>query len=138
MSASAAKIRYGAASRSLTARWCQLRHTSGRSRHGQDADSECQALRSVASAEPPTWVSVRICRAPKPREQSQNPEPLAERIKRLTPALSLLLQVDGLVVSGLVELCTPHPVHALVFGSTEGHGRPEPNVEVAEIFQSPD
>ena len=50
----------------------------------------------------------------------------------------LLLQIDGLVMPGLVELCTPHPVHALVFGSTEGHGRPEPNVEVAEIFQSPD
>ena len=81
---------------------------------------------------------MRIRRAPKPREQSQNPAPLVERIERLTPALSLLLQVDGLIVSGLVELCTPHPVHALVFGSTEGQGRPESNVEVAEIFQSPD
>ena len=59
-------------------------------------------------------------------------------IERLTPALSLLLQVDGLIVSGLVELCTPHLVHALVVGPAEDHGRAEPNVEVAEIFQSPD
>ena len=49
-----------------------------------------------------------------------------------------LLQVDRLVMPGLVELCTPHFVHTLVLGTAEGHGRPEPNVEVAEIFQSPD
>ena len=47
-----------------------------------------------------------------------------------------LLQVDGLISSGLVELCTPHFVHALVIGATEHHGRPEPNVEIAEIFES--
>jgi hypothetical protein len=56
----------------------------------------------------------------------------------ITPAPSLLLQVDGLIVSGLVELCTPHLVHALVVGPAEDHGRAEPNVEVDEIFQSPD
>ena len=65
-------------------------------------------------------------------------EPRAERIERLAPALSPLLQVDGLIVSGLVELCTPHLVHALVVGPAKDHGRAEPNVEVAEIFQSPD
>ena len=69
---------------------------------------------------------------------NRNPEPRAKRIERLTPARSLLLQVDGLIVSGLVELCTPHLVHALVVGPAEDHGRAEPNVEVAEIFQSPD
>jgi hypothetical protein len=37
---------------------------------------------------------------------------------------------------GLVELCTPHFVHALVIGATEGHGRANPNVEIAEIFES--
>jgi hypothetical protein len=48
----------------------------------------------------------------------------------------LLLQVDGLIMPGLVELCAPHLVHALVIGATERHGRPEPNVEIAEIFES--
>ena len=47
-----------------------------------------------------------------------------------------LLQVDRLIMPGLVELCTPHLVHALVIGATERHGRPEPNVEIAEIFES--
>ena len=47
-----------------------------------------------------------------------------------------LLQVNGLIVPGLIELCTPHLVHALMLGFAEGHGRPEPNVEVAEIFES--
>ena len=37
---------------------------------------------------------------------------------------------------GLVELCAPHLVHALVIGATEHHGRPEPDVEIAEIFES--
>jgi len=46
----------------------------------------------------------------------------------------LLLQIDGLVMPGLVELCTPHLVHALVIGPAEDHGRAEPNVEVAQIF----
>ena len=49
-----------------------------------------------------------------------------------------LLKIDGLIMPGLVELCTPHPVHALVVGPAEDHGRAEPNVEVAQIFQSPD
>ena len=56
----------------------------------------------------PYKASSAICRAPKPREYSRNPEPRAERIERLTPALSLLLQVDGLIVPCLVEQCTPH------------------------------
>jgi hypothetical protein len=47
-----------------------------------------------------------------------------------------LLQVDGLIMPGLVELCAPHLVHALVIGAIERHGRPEPNVEIAEIFES--
>ena len=46
-----------------------------------------------------------------------------------------LLQVDGLIVPGLIELRSPHLVHALMLGFTEGHGRPEPNIEVAEIFE---
>jgi hypothetical protein len=61
---------------------------------------------------------------------SRNPELRAERIERLTPALSLLLQINWLIVPGLVELCTPHLMHTLVLGSAERHGRPEPNVEV--------
>jgi hypothetical protein len=36
---------------------------------------------------------------------------------------------------GLIELCAPHLVHALVIGATERHRRPEPNVEIVEIFQ---
>src|SRR5262249_32583309 len=51
---------------------------------------------------------------------------------------ALLLQIDGLVMPGLVELCTPHLVHTLVIGPAEDHGRAEPNVEVMQIFQSPD
>ena len=50
----------------------------------------------------------------------------------------LLLQVDGLVMPGFVELCTPHPVHALVIGPAEHHGRSKPNVEIAEIFEGSD
>src|SRR5271166_6479760 len=52
--------------------------------------------------------------------------------------LCLLLQIDGLVMPSLVELCTPHLVHALVIRPTEDHGRADPNVEVVQIFQSPD
>ncbi len=37
---------------------------------------------------------------------------------------------------GLVELGSPHFVHTLVLGPAEAHRRPEPNVEVVEIFQS--
>ena len=47
-----------------------------------------------------------------------------------------LLQVNGLIVPRRVELCTPHLVHALVFGSAEAHGRPEPDVEVAKLLES--
>ena len=50
--------------------------------------------------------------------------------------LCALLQVDGLIMPGFVELCTPHFVYALVIGAAEGHGRPKPNVEIAEIFKS--
>jgi hypothetical protein len=46
-----------------------------------------------------------------------------------------LLQVDGLIMPGLVELGTPHLVHTLVIGSAEGHGRAEPKVEIVKIFQ---
>ena len=72
---------------------------------------------------------------PSHARHSRNPEPRAGRIERLRPALSLLLQVDGLIVSGLVELCTPYLVHALVVGPAESHGRAEPNVEVVKIFE---
>ena len=37
---------------------------------------------------------------------------------------------------GRVELCAPHLVHSLVLGSAEGHGCPEPDVEVAKILES--
>ena len=47
-----------------------------------------------------------------------------------------LLQVNGLIAPVLIELRTPHLVHALMLGFAESHGRPEPNVEVAEIFES--
>ncbi len=36
----------------------------------------------------------------------------------------------------LVELRTPNLVHALVLGAAEGHGCPEPNVEIAETLDS--
>jgi hypothetical protein len=84
------------------------------------------------------WRAYKASRAHLPSVQAARAQPRAERIERLTPALSPLVQVDGLIVSGLVELCTPHLVHALVVGPAEDHGRAEPNVEVAEIFQSPD
>src|SRR5262249_6694531 len=48
-----------------------------------------------------------------------------------------LLQVDGLVMPCLVELCTPDPVHPLVIGTGEDHGRAEPNVEIAQISRVP-
>ena len=48
----------------------------------------------------------------------------------------LLLQVNGLITAVLVELCSPHFVHALVLGSTEGHWCSESNVQVLEIFES--
>jgi len=54
------------------------------------------------------------------------------------PLRRLLLQVDGFIMPGLVELCTPHLVYALMLGSAESYRCPEPNVEVVEIFQSPD
>ena len=47
-----------------------------------------------------------------------------------------LLQVDGLIMPSLIELCAPHLVHALVIGATERHGRSKPNVEIAKIFES--
>jgi hypothetical protein len=46
-----------------------------------------------------------------------------------------LLQVDGLIMPSLVELCAPHLVHALVIGATERDGRSKPNVEIAKIFE---
>ena len=48
----------------------------------------------------------------------------------------LLLQVNGLITAVLVELCSPHFVHALVLGSTEGHWCSESKVQVLEIFES--
>ena len=74
---------------------------------------------------------------PNARAYGRNQEPRAERVERLTPSV-LLLQIDGLVMSSLVELCAPHLVHALVVGPAEDHGRAESNVEVTQIFQSPD
>jgi hypothetical protein len=47
-----------------------------------------------------------------------------------------LLQVDWLIMPGLIELCAPHLVYALVIGATERHGRSKPNVEIAKIFES--
>jgi hypothetical protein len=72
--------------------------------------------------------------------------PNRERLMLATPLAGagiaspsvLLLQIDGLVMRSLVELCAPHLVHALVVGPAEDHGRAEPNVEIAQIFQSPD
>ena len=52
--------------------------------------------------------------------------------------VATLLKIDGLIMPGFIELCTPHFVHPLVVGPAEDHGRAEPNVEVAQIFQSPD
>ena len=49
-----------------------------------------------------------------------------------------LLKIDGLIMPGFIELCTPHFVHPLVVGPAEDHGRAESNVEVVQIFQSPD
>ena len=63
-------------------------------------------------------------------------EPLIVLLGRETAAT--LLKIDGLIVPGLVELCTPHFVHPLVVGPAEDHGRAESNVEVVQIFQSPD
>jgi hypothetical protein len=39
---------------------------------------------------------------------------------------------------GLVELCTPYLVHALVLGPAKGHGRAEPDVEIVKIFKGRD
>jgi hypothetical protein len=46
-----------------------------------------------------------------------------------------LLKIDGLIMPGLIELCTPHLVHPLVVGPAEGHRRPEAKVESAKIFE---
>jgi hypothetical protein len=64
------------------------------------------------------------------------PDPLLQTAR--SEIAATLLKIDGLIMPGLVELCTPHLVHALVVGPAEDHGRAEPNVEVAQIFQSPD
>jgi hypothetical protein len=45
------------------------------------------------------------------------------------------MKIDGLIMPGLIELCTPHPVHPLVVGAAEGHRRPEAKVEIAKIFE---
>ncbi len=37
---------------------------------------------------------------------------------------------------GLIELCAPHLVHALVIGPAESHWRAKPNVDIAKIFES--
>jgi hypothetical protein len=42
-----------------------------------------------------------------------------------------------LIVTTLIELRTPHLMHALMLGSAEGHGRSKPNVKIADIFKSP-
>jgi len=71
------------------------------------------------------------CRARKAREHSRNLNRGAERIE------CLLLQINSLIMPSLIELCTPHLVHALMVGPAEEHGRAEPDVELAQIFQSP-
>ncbi len=43
-----------------------------------------------------------------------------------------------MIMPGLIELRAPHFVHALVLGPAEGHGRPEPDVEIAETFEGSD
>jgi hypothetical protein len=48
----------------------------------------------------------------------------------------LLLKVNGLITAVRVELCSPHLVHALVLGSTEGHWCSESKVQVLETFES--
>jgi hypothetical protein len=60
---------------------------------------------------------------------------MSESLPQLCP-LPPLLQVDGLIMPGLVELCSPDLVHTLVIGTTKRHGRSKPNVEIAEIFES--
>jgi hypothetical protein len=59
----------------------------------------------------------------------------APRQLQQTVEESPLLQVDGLIMPRLVELCTPYLVHALVLGPTEGHRRPESDVKIAETFE---
>jgi hypothetical protein len=59
--------------------------------------------------------------------------PLIVLLGRETAAT--LLKIDGLIMPGLIELCTPHLVHALVVGPAEGHRRPEAKVEIAKIFE---
>jgi hypothetical protein len=47
----------------------------------------------------------------------------------LSQALRPLLQVDGLIMPSLVELCAPHLVHALVVGAEfEGFAEEYPEV----------
>ena len=47
-----------------------------------------------------------------------------------------LLQVDGLVMAGRVELRTPNFVHALMLAPSEGYGRSKTHVEVMEVLKS--
>jgi hypothetical protein len=49
-----------------------------------------------------------------------------------------LLQVNGLIMPGLVELCAPYLVYPLMLGAAESHGCPEPNVEIPKIFEGSD
>src|SRR6516225_11897160 len=104
---------------------------------GSTAPSDLLRLNRQPKFRPTRIQSLEHAFAERPSHarHSRNPEPRAGRIERLRPALSLLLQVDGLIVSGLVELCTPYLVYALVVGPAESHGRAEPNVEVVKIFE---
>ena len=104
---------------------------------GSTAPSDLPRLNRQPKFRPARRQSLERAFAERPSHarHSRNPEPRAGRIERLRPALSLLLQVGGLIVSGLVELCTPYLVHALVVGPAESHGRAEPNVEVVKIFE---
>src|SRR5262249_59196288 len=45
-----------------------------------------------------------------------------------------LLQIDGLVAAGLVELGAPYLVRALMLGWTKADGRSQPHVEIAHCF----
>ena len=82
--------------------------------------------------------AIDLGRTLKPRKYNANPETRARQIERVIAPPSVLLQINWLIFPSFVELCTPYLVHALVVGATEDHGRAEPYVEVAQIFQSPD
>ena len=48
---------------------------------------------------------------------------------------SASLQIDGVVLAVLVELCAPDLVHRLMLGRPEADPRSEPHVEIAHALQ---